>query len=136
MAQRAVAVTELRGLTGLDQGEAAAAQCRRSRIKNDQKQMNAIQEKMDEMCDPFSDAVSSSLVNIATGRATTSATESYLLNTLNRGKMAREQFQFEWDNDCDRFLKPVKRIRVENFAAENEKKRPKTPASEMRTKMP
>lgn len=89
---------------------------------------------MDEFCDPFSGAVSNSLVNVATGRAASKATESYLVNMLKRGRKAREKFLCEWDKDSNRFLKPVKRTRVENFAAENANHRPKTPASEIKTK--
>ena len=126
-----MAVTELRTLVGLDQGESAAAQCRQSRIRKDNRQMEALSQKIDDYCNPFADNVCDVFINLGTGQAASSTTETYLLNTLQRGKEAREQFQGEWSNDSSRFLKTVKRIRVQNFAAENVKKRRKTPTSEM-----
>lgn len=134
MAQRAMALTELRTLVGLDHGESAAAQCRQSRIRKDNNQMEALSQKIDDFCNPFADNVSDSLINLASGRAACNATETYLLNTLKRGKESREQFQDEWRNDSSRFLKKVKRIRVQNFAAENGKKRHKAPVSELAKK--
>lgn len=134
MAQRAMAVTELRTLSGLEQGESAATQCRPSRIRKDNSQMVKLGDKIDEFCNPFSDEVGNSLVNVATGRVSSKATESYLINTIRRGQQARAKFQEEWDQSSNRFLKPVKRIPVQNFAAENIKKKVKAPASEMAKK--
>jgi len=131
MTQRAMAVTELRTLTGLEVGETAAAQCRSSRIKKDHKHMAFLSEKLDQFCNPFSNEASGSLVNIATGRATSKSTESYLLSTLIRGVEARNKFQSEWDQNSSRFLERVKRTPVQNFASDNAKKKAKLPAAEM-----
>ena len=132
MAQRAMAVTELRSLAGLDHSETVAMQCRNSRIAKDNKHMNLLSEKMEDFCNPFSNDVSSALINVATGRAATKETESYLITTLTRGHDARENFQREWERDASHFHKPLKRIRIENFAAENMKLRPKVRAAEMK----
>ena len=48
MTQRAAAVTELRALVGLEQGETAASQCRPSRIKKDNNQMEELGAKIEE----------------------------------------------------------------------------------------
>lgn len=131
MTQRAMAVTELRSFTGLVVGDTAAAQCRSSRIKKDNKQMVFLSQKIDEFCNPFADDVSGSLVNIATGRAASKQTKAYLLDSLKRGAEARDKFQSEWDQNSSRFLERVKRNPVQNFASENAKKKSKLPAAEM-----
>lgn len=122
MSQRAMAVSELRTFAGLEVGESASAQCRPSRIKKDNRQMTALSQKIDEFCNPFGGDVPNTLVNLATGRAATKATEQYLLQTMDRGQTEREKFLEEWNSDSTRFLKPVKRIKVNNFGSENEKK--------------
>ena len=83
----------------------------------------------------FSYEVSSSLVNVRTGRSASKSTESYLVNTLNRGKESREQFLQEWEKDSRRFLKLVRQICIENFAAENSHQRSKRQISDMRTRV-
>ena len=120
MTQRAMAVTELRTFAGLDLGENASVQCRPSIIQRDNKQMAVLSANIDEFCNPFTDDAPTSLVNVATGQAASKDTASYLLDTLKRGHDGREKFQEQWDNNCSRFLQPLKRIRVQNFAAQNE----------------
>ena len=131
MTQRAMVVTELRSFTGLEIGETAAAQCRSSRIKKDNKQMFALSQKIDEFCNPFADEGSGSLFNIATGQAASKETENYLLDSLKRGAKARDKFQSEWDQNSSWFLERVKCNPVQNFALENAKKKSKLPAAEM-----
>ena len=128
MTQRAMAVTELRTFAGLELGEHAASQCRPSRIKKDNDHMASLSEKIDASCNPFIVEAPASLVNVATGHAASKATEEYLLTTLKRGQEAREKFREEWEGNSDRFLQPVKRTKVQNFAAENVKKKTKLPA--------
>ena len=59
--------------------------------------MELLNEMMDEFCNPFSNEVPRSLVNVATGRGASESPESYLVNTLKRGKESREQFLQEWE---------------------------------------
>ena len=122
MAQRAAAVTEQKAISGLEQGESAATQCRSSRIKKDNSQTEALSKKVDKFCNPFSNEVANSIVNVATGRDLSKATEFYLLNAIKRGRKARTKFQEEWDHNSARFPKPMKRVVVQNFAYENVKK--------------
>lgn len=128
MTQRAMAVTELRSYAGLEMGENATVQCSPSRIKRDNNQMAVLSSKMDEFCNPFSDDAPSKLVNITTGQAVSDTTQSYLLNMLKRGEEERDKFQNEWDSNQNRFLQPLKRMTVHNFAAQNTKKKVKLPA--------
>ena len=121
MNQRAAAVTELRTFAGLEVGENVTTQCRPSRIKRDNRQMAELSARLDEYCNPFREDAPTFLVNVATGQAASKPTETYLLNTLKRGENERDKFQDEWKTDHTRFLQPVKRTRVQNFAAQNAK---------------
>ena len=85
--------------------------------------MAALSAKIDDFCNPFTDDAPNSLVNMATGQIVSKATELYLINTPKRGQDDRDKFCIELDNDNSRFLKPVKRTRVQNFVAQNVKKK-------------
>ena len=123
MMQRATAVTELRALVGLEQGETATSQCHPSQIKKDNSQMAELGAKIEEFCNPFRDDAPTSLVNVATGQVASQPTESYLLHVLKRGQDERDKFQKEWITNSSRFPEPIKRTRVQNFAAQNVKKK-------------
>lgn len=129
MTQRALAVSELKSLVGIEQENGTAAQCHPSQINKDNIQMKALGKTIDTFCNPFSDEAPSTLVNIATGRAANAATQSYLLSTIRRGQEAREKFEEEWDENRKRFTQPIKKVKVANFAAENTKKGPLASAS-------
>ena len=92
-------VLELTTFAGLELGESATAQCRSYRIRKDNMERKAMSEKIDEFCSPFSLEAPNTVVNLATGRLVTKETEKYLLQTLQRGHEAREQFQEEWYKD-------------------------------------
>ncbi|XP_041481075.1 uncharacterized protein LOC121428475 [Lytechinus variegatus] len=119
LTQRAMAVTELRSFSGLDNGESPSVQCRPSRVCRDNKQMATLSATIDEFCNPFSPEAPTSLVNLATGQTASDTTTTYLLDTLKRGKGEREKFQEEWSKDSNRFLRSVRRIKVNNFANDN-----------------
>ena len=130
MNQRAAAVTELRTFAGLEVGENVTAQCRPSRIKRDNRQMAELSAelRLDKYCNPFREDAPIFLVNVATGQAASKPTEIYLLNTLKRGEKERDKFQDKRKTDHTRFLQPVKRTRVQNFAAQNVKTKSRLPA--------
>ena len=65
----------------------------------------------------------SDLVNISTGKAASSETTSYLLNTLQRGNEARHEFERECLTDSTRFMKTLPRIDFKNFPQENIKQK-------------
>ena len=123
MTQRAMAVTELRTLSGLHTQDTVAAQCQPSRVRKDNAHISVLSEKIDEFCNPFCCDESTSLLNLATGRAASKTTASYLLNILKRGADARLKFQAEWAQNSSRFLERVKRSPVQNFASENTRKK-------------
>ncbi|KAK4318061.1 hypothetical protein Pmani_010908 [Petrolisthes manimaculis] len=120
-----MAMTELRTFAGLEVGESAIAQCLPSRIKKDNSQMRGLGQKIEEFCNPFGNNAPTTLVNLATGRAATKATEEYLVQTMTRGQTDRDKFLDEWNKDSTRFLKPLKRLRVNNFASKTKNKKEK-----------
>ena len=133
MTQRAMAVTVT--FAGLEIIEVGTAQCRPYQVRKDNTKMKALSTKIDEFCIPFADNPPAILVNHVTGWAATKATKVFLLETLQRGQVARETFLSEWENDQKRFLKPVKCVTVSNFASENEKKKKQHKAPAAQTAM-
>ena len=127
MVQRAMAITELRTLVGLEKHENVLNECRPYQIEKDNIQMTKLEETIEEFCNPFKQDSPSFLVNISTGQSASHVTEQYLCNTLIRGQKERDNFQKEWASDSSRFLERVKCTSVDNFASQNVKKK-KTPA--------
>ena len=99
-----------------------------NRIRKDNEHINALMETLTEACDLFSAPASTTdnLLNLATGKATATATKDYLLQTLEQGKNRRKKFQEECADDENRFMKSIQRRKVENFASENSKKKRKS----------
>ena len=84
--------------------------------------MQAISSTIEDFGGPFSsDLELQPLMNLASGKSALLNTSEYLLRTLKRGKEAREKFTGKWRNEPQRFLRPVKRTKIENFAAESTK---------------
>ena len=119
--QRGMAITNLRKMLGLDVQEESIKQLRASRIEKDSHQRDILINAITEMCDPFSLPATNSdcLLNITTGKAASKATEKYLTGSLVEGHKLRVKFQEECEADDQRFLKPIKRREVLNFAKEN-----------------
>ena len=86
--ERGMAVTELRQPTGLRIEDIPATQLRPNRIRKDNEHINALMETLTEACDPFSAPASTTdnLLNLASGKATATATKYYLLQTLEQGE--------------------------------------------------
>ena len=90
--------------------------------------MAVLGEKIEEFAIPFADSSPSFLINLA-GTAASENTQAYLLNTLQRGEIGKASFAREWSNNSVRFLQPLKRVKVLNFAYDNVKKKPANPLS-------
>ena len=112
-------------MVGLEAVEQPATQLRASRIEKDSRQRDLLINAITESCDPFSLPASTSacLLNIATGKAASQETQGYLTGSLVAGHTLRVKFQQECTADEQRFLKPIKRRKVCNFAQEALKKR-------------
>ena len=89
-------------------------------VQKDNEHMKLIAATIKDFAYPFSsDFELQPLMNLASGKSALPNTSNYLLHTLERGKKARDRLTEEWRNEPRRFLWPVKRIKVENFAAES-----------------
>ncbi|XP_014678737.1 PREDICTED: uncharacterized protein LOC106818551, partial [Priapulus caudatus] len=121
--QRAMSVTELRRMTGLLPEKQPRTQHRASRMKKDNRQSQALLTAVSESCDPFSEPAitSSSLLNIATGKAASPSTQEYLTDSLQTGHELQKKFREECSEDSSRLVKPIRRRKVKNFASENTK---------------
>ena len=121
LTQRGMALSELRKLVGLQAGEEPANQMRKCRITRDNADKDALTNALNSTCNPFASDSPAELVNISSGKAATDETTTFLLDTLARGKRLRLQFEGECATDASRFLKPVARTKIKNFATENVK---------------
>ena len=121
LTQRSMALSELYEMVNLQSGEQPEKQLTTSRIRRDNADMNSVTTTLTSTCNPFDDAPAD-LVNISSGKAANEETTKFLLSTLKRGRTLRIQFETECSEDESRFLKPVARTKVMNFAAENRKR--------------
>ncbi len=124
LSQRSMAVSEMKDMCGIQYGETPANQLRKRRIERDNTDANNLLRLFDNTCNPFASEAPPVLVNIATGKAATQTTSAYLLGTLQRGTRLRQEFHKECVADDSRMLKTVKRVKVQNFAAANMKRKP------------
>ena len=56
---------------------------------------------------------------LKTGKQVTKIAETYLLNVMKEGKRQRDTFISECQEDNNRFEKPIRKVKVNNFAAVN-----------------
>ena len=63
---------------------------------------------------------------LKTGKQVTKIAETYLLNVMKEGKRQRDAFISECQEDNNRFEKPIRKVKVKNFAAVNFIKRSKS----------
>jgi len=122
LTQRSMALSELYDLVNLQSGEEPAKQLTKSRMRHDNADMNSVTVTLNSTCNPFANDAPADLVNISSGKAANELTKNFLLGTLERGKTLRLQFEDECLVDGSRFLKPVARTKMLNFAAENVKR--------------
>ena len=127
LTQRSMALSELYQLVNLQSGEEPQKQLTKSRIRRDNADMNSVSKTLINTCNPFGNDSPADLVNISSGKAANEETKMYLLGILERGRTLRLKFETECSVDGSRFLKPVARTKILNFAAEN-RKRSKTGA--------
>lgn len=121
LTQRTMALSELCEMVSFQTGEEPANQVKKSRIERDNTNMVFLTNTVKNTCNPFADDSSAELVNISSGRSANTSTKAFLLGTIARGRNLRQQFQNECEADESRFLKPVSRSKMLNFAAENSK---------------
>ena len=89
------------------------------RIKSDNLAVNKIISMLKETMNPFSNELDKeNLYNIGTGKAASERTERFLLNIEEIGKREQEKFIKECFDDPSRFEKPIKKQKLNTFAAE------------------
>lgn len=105
-------------------GSTRAASCPGENEQN-RKRQQAEGYHLSKTCDPFGSQASdyACLLNIATGRAASKETHQYLTGTLSDGRELHQKFKDECATDCERFMRPIQRRPVSNFAKENAKKK-------------
>ena len=105
-----MSVTELQRMTGLLPEEQPQTQLRASHIKRDNHQLEALLTAISASCNPFSEpaTTSSTLLNIATGKAASPATHEYLTESLKTGHNLQIKFKEECAKDDTRFKKTIK----------------------------
>ena len=85
-------------------------------MPKDNENKQAISSTIEDFGVPFSsDLELQPLTNLASGKSALLNTSDYLLRTLKREKEALEKFTKEWRNEPRKFLRSVKRTKIENF---------------------
>ncbi len=121
LTQRSMALSELYQLVNLQSWEEPDKQLTKARIQRDNADMKSVTITLNNTCNPFASDAPAGLVNISSGKAANEGTKKFLLRTLERGRTLWLQFESECLVDGSRFLKPVSRTKILNFAAENRK---------------
>ena len=86
--------------------------------------MKEFSEILKSTCNPFSALSPTEFVNLSSRKAANQETKDYLLSTLTRGAELKQKFEQQCvDDDGSRLFKPVERVKVLNFAAEQAKPR-------------
>ena len=118
-----MALKELMKMAGEEIVDKPSAQTTNARIRRDNTDILSVKNILQETCDPFDESSAScdKLLNISSGKTAPSNVQNYLTNLLDNGKIARQKFEEECLDDPKRFLKPIKRQNVLNFAKSNQK---------------
>ncbi|XP_031341089.1 uncharacterized protein LOC116169200 [Photinus pyralis] len=84
--------------------------------------LSEIRNGIQNTLNPFDSRINKTkLFNLATGKAASGNTEDFLLNVLQIGEKARNDFLIECKNNNERFESPIKRQKVYTFASESKK---------------
>ena len=121
LTQRGMTLSELRESAGLPKGEEPSSQLRSYQIRKDNTDMKALSEMLRRTCNPFAIDITAELINASSGKTVKKQTSKFLLGNLQRGKDLRLKFSTECSIEGTRFLKPVQKTKILNFASENVK---------------
>ena len=109
LTQRGMALSELRQLVDLREGEDPTTQLRPWRIKRDNFDIDSLYNFLQGTCNLFDKVPQNDLVNVASGKVAKEETKQFLLSVFGRGADLRDKFAKESETDSVRFLKPVSR---------------------------
>jgi len=104
---------------GLSQVDDISHSLQPNRIKKNKKTLNGIIETIRKTMNPFSkDVDTKSLFNISSGKAASLNIVNCLLNIKPLGQEQKLKFFSECFEDPSRFVKPIKRNKIYNFASD------------------
>ena len=120
--QRHMSVGQMESMKNVDKIEKPSAQNTKWRIDKDNLDRKNLQDCIKSSCNPFDGLVveSQKLINIATGKASSAKAQEFLAHVLEKGNADRLKFETECSQDKTRFLKPITKISVHNFAKDNQ----------------
>ena len=87
-----MALTALRELVSLHQGEESMNQLTKRRIERDDADKRAITNTLTNTCKPFAPGSPTELINVSSRRTAKDAPSVYFLSTVKRGKNLRLAF--------------------------------------------
>lgn len=119
---------------GLSQADDTSYTLQKNRIEKDSKTLNSIVETIKKTMNPFSENVDKdSLFNLSTGKAASSTSTDYLLNVKSLGEEQKSKFFSECFEDSTRFVRPIPRNKMYNFASDCVKKSIKNTIGDQKT---
>lgn len=119
---------------GLSQADDTSYTLQKNRIEKDSKTLNSIVETIKKTMNPFSGNVDKdSLFNLSTGKAASLNVTDYLLNVKSLGKEQKLKFISECFENSTRFVRPIPRNKMYNFASDCVKKSFKSTIGDQKT---
>ena len=89
-----------------------------SRVKRDSDDLKKLIEGIQQSCNPFTEELSATLYNIATGKAATPVVRDDMLKFRDNGNKWYDEFKSECFANEARFEQKITRKKVNNFASE------------------
>lgn len=107
---------------GMSKKEDVSQDLKTNKMRNNSKDLCQVINMIKETMNPFADHIDKEhLFNIASGKAASSDTESFLLNIVSTGNKARDKFIDECADHPSRFEDPIPRQRLNTFGNEGKK---------------
>ncbi|CAH0555054.1 unnamed protein product [Brassicogethes aeneus] len=108
---------------GLSHSDDTSYSLEKNRIEKDNKTLSSILETIKKTMDPFDENLDKNILfNMSTGKAASSNVADFLLNIKSLGHQLKLRFFSECFKDSLRFVKPIKRNNIHNFASDCVKK--------------
>lgn len=119
---------------GFSQADDTSYTLKKNRIEKDSKTLNSIVETIKKTMNPFSENVDKdSLFNLSTGKAASSNVTNFLLYVNSLGQEQKLKFFSDCFEDSTRFVRPITRNKIHNFASDCAKKSIKSATGDKKT---
>ena len=100
--------------------EGGNKEVKEQRKKKDKDDLEKLKKLITSTINPFQQRRHKEyLFNMKTGKQVTKVAEKYLLNVMKEGKRQRDAFIPECQEDTNRFEKPIRMVKVNNFTTAN-----------------